>query len=215
MAAVSPQSLPTTSVDGRPIAVQVARQMLAMVGAGWQAPNGSNNAADALALGSSIADLRTMLLGVWDQIFVSSATSTNGLLTEWEELLGLPTDGTLPDAERQARLLAFTRAAFAGTPQGIESAVAALTGTGTCTVVEYTAADVVLTDPTPDADSYRGVFRFTVVVPRAWVVNTTKRALVQSVVERMKPAHTTFVVSDGTPLQFDEPSGFDMTALGA
>lgn len=213
MAVVAPQALPTSSTDGRAITVQIARQMLAMVGAGWQAPQGSNNAADALALSSSLADLRAELLGVWAQIFVSSATSTNGLLSEWEALLGLPTDGTLPDADRQARLTAFMRSAIAGTPQGIESAVAAITGS--CTVVEYTAAEAAAAEPTPTADTYRNVFRFTVVVPTAWAINNTKRALVQSVVERMKPAHTAFVVSDGTPLQFDEPSGFDMTALGA
>lgn len=208
-----PQALPTSSADLRAITVALARQMLASVGAGWQAPNGSNNAADALAIGASFADLRAELLGVWAQIFVSSATSNNGLLSEWEALLAIPVDGTLPDADRQARLVAFMRSAIAGTPQGIESTVA--TVTGSCTVVEYSAADIAATDPTPTADTYRGVFRFTVIVPTGFVESAQKRALVQSIVERMKPAHTAFVVSDGTPLEFDKPSGFDVTALGA
>ena len=64
MATVATQSLPTTSADLRAITVALARQMLAMVGAGWQAPNGSNNAADVLALAASLADLRAELLSV-------------------------------------------------------------------------------------------------------------------------------------------------------
>ena len=213
MAAVAPQSLPTAAVDGRAITVQVARMMLGMVGSGWQAPQGSNNAADALAIASSYSDLRALLLLLADQIFVSSATGTTGLLSQWESLLAIPVNTTLSDADRQARLVAFMRSAIAGTPQGIESAVSALTGS--CSVVEYTAAEVRATDPSPTPETYRGVFRFTVVVPSAWVLVASKRALVQSVVERMKPAHTAFTLSSTMPLAFDEPDGFDATALGA
>lgn len=208
-----PQALPTQSADLRAITVAIARQMLSSVGSGWQAPNGSNNAADALALAASFADLRAELFNVWAQAFVSSATSVNGLLSEWETLLAIPVNKTLSDADRQARLVAFMRSAIVGTPQDIESAVAAITGS--CTVVEYSAADIAATEPSPTADTYRNVFRFTVQVPTAYVEDAALRSLVQSVVNRMKPAHTAFVVSDTATLKFDLPSGFDVTALGA
>src|SRR5574343_1099861 len=123
-----PQALPTQSADLRAITVAIARQMLSSVVSGWQAPNGSDNAADALALAASFADLRAELFNVWAQAFVSSATRVNGLLSEWETLLAIPVNKPLSDADRQARLVAFMRSAIAGTPQDIESAVAAITG---------------------------------------------------------------------------------------
>ncbi len=208
-----PQALPTSSADLRAITVALARQMLASIGSGWQAPNGSNNAADALALAASFADLRAELLGAWAQIFVSSATSNNGLLSEWEALLAIPVDGTLPDADRQARLVAFTRSAIAGTPQGIESAVSAYAGS--CTVVEVPVTDVQQSNP-PLSPQPRQVFFFAVIVPLGVVVAAQKNAQVRAIVDRMKPAHTNYSVTNAVGTLAETADNLaEVTAVGA
>lgn len=212
MSALSVQALPTFALAGDPAATLVARAMLSLIGAGYQAPQSSLNAADFLALGSSFADVRSVLLNVWNNEFVTGATGASGLLTQWEETLGLQVDTTLPDADRRARLVAFVRSAIAGTPQAIESAVSALTGS--CTVVEFTAAEVWASDPTPTTATRRGVFRFVVLVPAAWVESTQKRSLVAQVVDRMKPAHTDYTIAADSAATFDEPSGYDLSVYG-
>lgn len=215
MSSTTLQALPTAATSGRALAVQIARQMLRLVGAGWQAPQDSLNAADFLALAESFADLREELLGVWDQAFVSSATSDNGLLTEWERLLGLPIEPTSTDAARQARLLAYVRASVAGTPQAIKNSVEAYTGS--CTIVE-TTADAVLASRSPvTEDTIRGVFRFAVVVPLLYAKSDAQVARISAIVNRMKPAHTSFSVVNAVGFYCDDsttPSWTDTTALG-
>ncbi len=207
------QALPTSSADLRAITVALARQMLASIGSGWQAPNGSNNAADALALGASFADLRAELLLLWDQIFVSSATGATGLLSRWEAVLGVPVDTTLSDAGRQVRLLAIMRSAIAGTPQGIESAVSAYTRT--CTVVEVSVTDVQRSNP-PLSPEPRQVFFFAVVVPLGVVADAQKNAQVRAIVDRMKPAHTNYSVTNAVGIKAETAANLaEITAVGA
>jgi len=201
-----PQALPSTATA----AGTIARRLLTLKGPALQAPDGSLNAADALSLGASLEDARQVLAGARAQAFVCDATY---MLDELEVLYGLPVDQTSTAASRQARLLAFVRATISGVPASIESAVAVLTGT--CSVVEYTAAEVYAVDPSPTAATRRNVFRFLVVVPAAFITNTSKQALVRSIVDRMKPAHTAYSLAASEPLQFDTASGFDLTALGA
>lgn len=212
MGATSLQALPTTAVDPRPLVVQIARTMLRMVGAGWQAPQDSLNAADALAFATSYTDLRDELMHVWNQAFVAYATSDNGLLTEWERLLAIPVDTTLSDATRQTRLLAFVRSAIDGSPESIASAVSAVTGT--CEIVEFTAAEVWLSDPSPTAATRRGVFRFVVVIPLAMLTDPSVSATVAAVVERMKPAHTDYTIAAKSPAAYDMPEGYDLSVYG-
>jgi len=200
------QALPSDATA----AGNVARRLLTLKGPAIQAPDGSLNAADALALGASIEDSRAMLATARAQAFVCDATY---MLDELEAQYGLPVDPTAPTALRQTRLLAFVRASAAGTPASIEAAVATLTGS--CSIIEYTAAEVYATDPRPTAATRRGVFRFVVVVPTAYVESATWRALIAAVVNRMKPAHTTFTLADGVHLKYDTASGYDVTALGA
>jgi uncharacterized protein YmfQ (DUF2313 family) len=215
MSALGTQPLPTQAVAGGAMTVQIARAMLALIGGGYAAPQDGLNAADYLALGSSFADLRASLLNVWGQEFVASATGVTGLLTQWEQTLGLPVDTTMTDADRQARLVAFVRSAISGTPQSIESAVAAVTTS--CTVVETTASAVRASDPTPTADTPRGVFLFAVVVPIGFVQSVPKNALVASIVERMKPAHTDFTIANAVGFYCDGylDTYLDCTALGS
>lgn len=211
MAVVATQSLPTTSTDGRDATVTMARMMLRLVGAGWQAPDGSNNAADALALAASFADLREELLNVWANELPAFATSDNGLLTEWEILLGLQPDRTSTDTVRQTRLLAFARATLAGTPDSIESAVAAYTGTAE--VVETDSVTVWASDPTPTSETRRGVFQFAIVVDMAYAQYA--QVEISAIVNRMKPAHTNFAITNqATGFLTDDPNSLtDLTVL--
>jgi len=200
------QALPSTATA----AGNVARRLLTLKGPAIQAPDGSLNAADALALGASLEDSRARLATARAQAFVCDATY---MLDELEAQYGLPVDPTLATAARQTRLLAFVRANAAGTPASIEVAVATLTGA--CAVTEFTAREVYASDPSPTAETRRGVFRFVVAVPRAYAENAAWRALIAAVVNRMKPAHTAFTVTAGEPLKYDTASGYDLTALGA
>lgn len=200
------QALPSTATA----AGNVARRLLTLKGPAIQAPDGSLNAADALALGASLEDSRQVLATARLQAFVSDATY---MLDELETLYGLPLNPTASNATRQARLLAFVRASAAGTPSSIEAAVATLTGS--CSITEFTAAEVYATDPHPTAATRRGVFRFVVVVPTSYVENPAWNSLITAVVNRMKPAHTTFTIATGASLKYDTADGYDLTALGA
>lgn len=194
------QSLPTSSTTGRASTLAIARQMLRAVGAGWQAPQDSLNAADALALGASLDDARRELLTALDQAYASTVTE---MLDEWEQVYGLPVVSGLSTAARQARLVAFVRANIAGTPQSIQLAVEAL-GATPCTVNEG-----------PPNGSF--VFLFAVIVPTGTVQDAGKNAAVRAVVERMKPAHTNFTVANAADFYCDGylDSFTDTTALGA
>ena len=200
------QALPSTATA----AGDVARRLLTLKGPAIQAPDGSLNAADALALGASLEDARQMLATARAQAFVCDATY---MLDELERLYGLTVDTGATTAARQARLLTFVRANAAGIPASIEVAVATLTGA--CSVTEFTAGEVYATDPSPTAETRRGVFRFVVAVPRAYAENAAWRALISAVVNRMKPAHTTFTIATSASLKYDTADGYDLTALGA
>lgn len=201
MPLTAPQSLPSASGD----AATLARQLLRLVGPGWQAPDGSNNAADALARGATLADSRQMLLDTALEAFASLATD---LLSEWEALLGIPADDTLPDADRRARLAAYARSQLGGSPQAIAAAVASITAT--CSVSETTAAYCAAALASP-----RDVFRFAVVVPIGFVQSAAKRARVEAIVDRMKPAQTTYTVTNAVGFYCDGylSSYLDTTAL--
>lgn len=193
------QALPTGNTN----AAALARQLLRLAGPGRQAPDGSLAAADALAYGSTLADTRQMLLDTAAEAFPYLATY---LLTEWETLLGLPTDETLPVAERRSRLTAHTRALLGASPDAIEAAVA--TYAGTCTVREITAGEAWYGEPgVAEWLTYarRAVFRFVVIVSLAYVESDRKRNTIARIVLRMKPAHTTYTIASkfGMPVETD------------
>lgn len=180
------QSLPTR--DGTEGVI--ARQILSLIGPAMQAPDGSLNAADALALAGALRDARQVQIDSASQAFPDSATY---MLTELEGLYGVLVDETMTYAERQVRLTAFVRTVIGASPQSIESAVAAYTGSAE--VYEVSASEALASDPGPDAE--RGVFAFAVVVPTAIALNPTKLAQVRSIIDRMRPAHTSFDVVNG------------------
>ena len=197
------QSLPTSTLTGRASTLAIARQLLRVIGAGWQAPQGSLTAADALAFGASLDDARLMLIDLLNQAFPTTVTS---MVAEWEAAYGLLPDSSLTLADRQMRLLTFLRSSGAGSPQSIASAVDAFTGGGT-TVVETPSTTV----------DVRAVFRFVVVVPLAVLLNPIKRARIVDMIERMKPAHTLGVTANAVGFYCDGylDSGVDYTVLGS
>ena len=197
------QSLPTASATGRASTLAIARQALRVIGAGWQAPQDSLVAADALAFGASLDDARLMLIDLLDQAFPLSVTS---MITEWEAAYGLLPDSTLTLAERQMRLLTFLRSTGAGSPQSIASAVDAFTGGGT----------IVVETPSTTVD-VRAVFGFVVVVPLGFVQSVSKRARIVDMIERMKPAHSLGVTANAVGFFCDGylDSFVDYTVLGS
>ena len=197
------QSLPDASTTGRPATLAIARQMLRVIGAGWQAPQDSLTAADALALGASLDDARLMLLDLLNQAFANTVTS---MIAEWEAAYGLLPDSSLTLADRQMRLLTFLRSTGAGSPQSIASAVDAFTGGGT----------VVVETPSTTVD-VGAVFRFVVVVPLAFIQSVSKRARIADMVERMKPAHSLGVTANAVGFFCDGylDSFVDYTVLGS
>jgi len=197
------QSLPTASTTGRASTLAIARQALRVIGAGWQAPQDSLVAADALAFGASLDDSRLMLIDLLNQAFPLSVTS---MVSEWESAYGLLPDSSLTLADRQARLLAFIRSSGAGSPQSIASAVDAFTGGGT----------VVVETPSTTVD-VRAVFGFVVVVPLAVLQNVAKRARILDMIERMKPAHSRGVTANAVGFFCDGylDSFVDFTVLGS
>lgn len=201
------QSLPTR--DGTEGVI--ARQMLRLIGPAMQAPDGSLNAADALALAGALRDARQVQLDSASQAFPDSATY---MLTELETLYGVLVDETMTDAARQARLTAFVRTVIGASPQNIESAVAAYTGSAT--VRETSVAAALRSVVTPTADDYRKVFHFAVIVPLAIVSSPTAYAEAVAIVARMLPAHTSASIANATPFYVDgESDSFvDYTALG-
>ena len=197
------QSLPDASTTGRPATLAIARQMLRVIGAGWQAPQDSLTAADALAFGASLDDARLMLLDLLNQAFANTVTS---MIAEWEAAYGLLPDSSLTLADRQMRLLTFLRSTGAGSPQSIASAVDAFTGGGT-SVVETPSTTV----------DVGAVFRFVVVVPLAFIQSVSKRARIADMVERMKPAHSLGVTANAVGFFCDGylDSFVDYTVLGS
>jgi hypothetical protein len=203
----APQPLPSIAGD----AGTFARQLLRLIGPGRQAPDGSLAAADALGYGATLADSRQMLLDTAEEAFPSLA---NDLLAEWESLLGVPSDSTLSDADRQAILVAHTRALLGASPQAIDSAVSAYTGS--CVVAETNSADVYASDPHPTADTRRGVFLFAVIVPIAYVESARRLAQVYAIVNRMRPSHTQASVTNGVGVKVETADHLvEITAIGS
>lgn len=199
------QSLPTR--DGTEGVI--ARQMLRLIGPAMQAPDGSLNAADALALAGALRDARQVQIDSASQAFPDAATY---MLTELETLYGVLVDETMTNAERQVRLAAFVRTVIGASPQNIESAVAAYTGSAS--VYEVGATDAAAVDPSSLGP--RGVFHFAVVVPLAVVTNPTKRAQVEAIIDRMAPAHTNYAIVNAVGLLSETADNLiEVTGIGA
>lgn len=180
-----------------------ARCYLDALGTAYNAPDDSNNAADALAIGVALMLAHETNADVPDEAFVDTATE---LLAEWETDLGSGVRTDLSHADRRARLVSKMRAALAGTPQNIARAVQAIAPEAT--ILENSATDVAATDP-------RGVFRLACIVSSATFADATKLAQIRALLEQMKPVHAQAVVGTRTGFRFDDPlSLFDRDLFG-
>lgn len=181
-----------------------ARGLAVLLGPAFQATPGGPVEALLLGLGDGLAAAHATNTGALDEALADSATA---LLAEWERMYGLPTRPDLTTAARRDRLVAAVRAARAGTPQDVLTAVRRLDPTAT--IVETTAAAVALTNP-------RNVFRFVVVLAAAVWADTELRAAIERLVDRMKPAHTGFGTTVTAVFKCDDSDSLcDRDVLGS
>lgn len=149
----------------------LARMLARLVGPGVDAPDNSLAAADYLAFGDALDATDTTTTNSGLDAFPSYAVN---LLTEWERLLGLPTDTSLTDAARQLQLTETTRTRMGGSPQRILRAVWLVDGTATL----------------EEVDAAAGPYRFVIVVSVATFTDPVKNARLRAILGRMKPAYT-------------------------
>lgn len=168
-----------------PKILAMAHQVGRLMGPSYAAPDGSANAADFLTLGIMLAMQRAFGIANLGEAFPDSPTT---LLDEWEAMLGLPSGvGLLTDDARRTRLLAQWRTRFAGTPQAIEQAIAPVNGGSLPSILERVAADCTAA---PEK-----VFGFVVKIQDATRTDPAAMAIVNHVLDVMKPAHTNYWVT--------------------
>jgi uncharacterized protein YmfQ (DUF2313 family) len=170
------------------VAGDFARQLVRILGPAHNAPDGSLNAADFLALGGALADARATTLAALDEAFADSATQ---LLSELEAMYGLPVRPDLAVATRRTRLVAKVRAARAGAPNEVLRAVHALDPTAT--ISENTPSDVPQEPDQatpPRAGAARLVFLWALWISDAAFDDAETRAAIGAICTQMQPAHT-------------------------
>jgi hypothetical protein len=190
-----PHSLPSEASP----AGEFARGQALLVGPAVQAPAGSVAEADYLARGDFLAALAAAVATTQAQAFLTTATS---LLAEWELAYGLPVDGSLTIAQRQARLVAKVRTLRGGSPQALANMARAYDATAL--VYENTPATV---PQAPDpfatdgatAGLQRGVFRFGLRVAPATFADAVTLATLYAFVDQMKPAHAIYTIHTNDP----------------
>lgn len=178
------QALPSEATDDG----DLARQLLEILGPAYQAPDGSNNAADFLSLGGALADVRAVLRDALAEAFADTAWD---LLSELETIYGLPVRTDLSQTDRQARLVAKIRAARAGSPQDIKRAVGAINPTVT---VHENTPTIATTAGYP-----RGVFLFAVRLAVTVWNNPSLRAQIDALCRQMQPTHTNHSLHTNDP----------------
>lgn len=193
------QPLPGEDSD----AGRFARALAQLLGPAYQPADGTLVAADLYALGQALADARDTTLDAVAEAFAAEASR---LLPELEASYGLAVRGDLTDAERRTILLAKVRAARAGTPQAIETALDPYDPDAK--VFENTAAAVAATDP-------RAVFRVAVRIKVAVWNDAAKLAAIRALCEQMKPAHAKAAVCTRVGFRFNDPDSlFDRDVFG-
>lgn len=212
-----PQQVPSeTSVGGN-----VARRLAILLGPAWQPADGSNFAADLLALGGGLGGSKA----TWNGSALTVGSSQSGrasllaslaeafpdttvqCIAEWEAMIAAPNGAGLLLAARQAALLAWYQTRFGGDPRDLLTAVQALAPEATLT--ENSAASVASTNP-------RWVYVFAVVLSSAHAESSTFTARVAAVVDVMKPAHAGYVITNAVGFLTDDnttPSWTDLTVL--
>jgi uncharacterized protein YmfQ (DUF2313 family) len=176
------QGLPSEASD----AGEFARQLLTIIGPAYSGADGTNVAADFLALGGSLAVTRAVIARALAQAFVGEASD---ILTELEVEYGLPVRTDMTTAQRQSRLLAKVRAARGSQPQRMLLSLTAIAPEAT--IAENTPSTVPHElDTSTYAGAARGVYNFGVLVNATTFADPTALPALKAVVEQMKPAHT-------------------------
>jgi len=166
--------------SGETLTDDFARELVSLLGV--QAPDSSNHADDARTYGSGLAAAYTRLDDAARESFVPLASE---LLPEWETRLRVVPSTGSSDSARQAALTAVRRAggsnnrtAFLAALQAIDSTASMATG----------SASENTTYP-------RGVYVFSVRVAPSVLADPVQYARLVDVIERMKPAHTTYTIA--------------------
>lgn len=194
-----PHPLPSTGPDE--VTLTLARQVGTLLGPAFAAPWTSTvkslMGADLLALGYALKGGRTTNRNALRNAFVNEAKE---LLGELEVVYGLAFDPSLTDDQRRTRLLVKARAAFAGTPPNIVTALTPYDLGQPVTIRETTAAEAL---------SVEAPFRFTVyvkpdVVPTSGasfdsLFVASRLAAIRATVEQMKPAHASYQLTTTDP----------------
>jgi hypothetical protein len=186
------------SVATNELALSFAHQVGRLMGPSYAAPDGSANGADFVTLGIMLAMQRAFGIANLGEAFPDSPTT---LLDEWEAMLGLPSGvGLLTDDARRTRLLAQWRTRFAGTPQAIERAIAPVNGGSLPSILERVAADCTAA---PEK-----VFGFVVKIQDTTRTDPAAMAIVNHVLDVMKPAHTNYWITSTQSSGFltDDPN---------
>lgn len=199
------QPLPTTgATDAK---VLLARQLGRLLGPWLDAPDGSRNAADLVALGSAIGDAGDSVASAGDEAFVYLASA---LIEEWEALYGITTPAPTLE-ERRADLLARARAGFVAHPRTMVAAIRTIAGDD-ATVVEPLWSEV-----TVDPERVHVIaVRMSVDAYGTPPEHTDTYLRVGAVVQRMKPAHVDVVYTGTQTAGFytDDPNSLtDNTIL--
>jgi uncharacterized protein YmfQ (DUF2313 family) len=173
------------------------------MGSGMNAPDGSNNADDLVALGYLLADMAGGEDALLDENFPASAVDT---LSEWEFRLGLPVSPTGATATRQAAVTAKRRATGGNIAQRVLSAVWAIDPTAAL----YTNSAVTVASLNP-----RGVFRFAIQLDAAVRADAAKVAAIRASVDAVKRAFTDYTLPTRVGFRCSDPlSLVDRDVLG-
>lgn len=188
-----PLQLPTgdTLVDA------FARELITLLG--YNAPDDSHNARDARAIGGSLAEAYERLNEAVDEAFVDRAEQ---LLSEWEARLGLPVSSSLSADVRQRALLGARRAGAGNQISRMLGALSALDPT--VQIDRRRAVDV--------TEAPRKVFLIDVRVAPAVYADPALRGQLGALIERMKPAHVSVVLSSADAFRTDDPDSLTDTA---
>ena len=181
---------------GETLADDFARELVSLLG--YQAPDTSNTADDARTHGTALALVYARLDAAAREAFTPL---TSELLAEWETRLGVVASTGSTDDARRAALTAVRRAGGANTRAAFTAALRAIDPTAS-----YDTGSALENITYP-----RGVYVFSVRLAPAVLADPTQVARVRDVLDRMKPAYTTYVLASNAGFFTDDPGSLTDT----
>lgn len=187
---------PVQLPSGETLADDFARELVSLLGV--QAPDSSHHADDARTFGTALSLAYERLDDAAREAFTTLASE---MLSEWETRLGVVPSVGSTDAQRQAALTAVRRAGGSNNRVAFLAALQAIDPTAA-----YDTGSAVENTTYP-----RGVFVFSVRVAPAILANPLQLARVTDVIERMKPAHTTYTLASNEGFFTDDANSLTDT----